>query len=263
MNNSLLSIENYKENIDVKSSIIMKRYINIINEYLTQCVESIYIKNESYYKYVLNKGINTIGHVFKVLLLYTKNLELTCHHCQKSFYYYIEFIGQIGDDNHSCLQLNSKDACLFVYKKTIFDIDNNYRKNFNNDKTSSNIISNIEKMIQIYNKNINLIINSYQIDNEIELYNYVNDNLEKQINLMLTLNEDETICADQLDAIVYFLDVFEMKDIKRIQYIELFIKKIKKTWDLNLIREKIKNIMHDSSYTEMTPHKCINYIFSN
>tara|TARA_B100000902_G_scaffold272817_1_gene258734 strand:- start:2185 stop:2874 length:690 start_codon:yes stop_codon:yes gene_type:complete len=62
--------------------------------------------------------------------LYTKNLDLTVYHCQKSFYYYIEFIGQIGDSNHQFLQLNSKDAALFVLKKTIFEINEDYRKTY-------------------------------------------------------------------------------------------------------------------------------------
>ena len=60
-----------------------------------------------------------------MLYMYTKNLEITMHHCKKAYCYYVEFIGQIGDDNHSFLQLNSKDATLFVYKKTIFEINNN------------------------------------------------------------------------------------------------------------------------------------------
>ena len=37
-------------------------------------------------------------------------------------------MGQIGEDSHTYLQLNSKDAALFVYKKTIFELDNEYRK---------------------------------------------------------------------------------------------------------------------------------------
>ena len=49
---------------------------------------------------------------------------------QKSFYYYIEFIGQIGDSNHQFLQLNSKDATLFVFKKTVFEINSDHRKIF-------------------------------------------------------------------------------------------------------------------------------------
>ena len=41
----------------------------------------------------------------------------------------MEFIGQIGHDNHAYLQLNSRDATLFVYKKIINEINNDHKKN--------------------------------------------------------------------------------------------------------------------------------------
>ena len=78
--------------------------------------------------------------------MYTRNLDLTIYHCKKAFCYYVEFIGQIGDDNHTYLQLNSKDATLFVYKKTIFEIDNEYRKKFElseDDKIYMKLLTNI------------------------------------------------------------------------------------------------------------------------
>ena len=61
-------------------------------------------------------------------------------HCKKAYYYYIEFIGQISDDSHSYLQLTSKDATLFVYKKTIFEVDNMVRKNLFWKKNMRNTI---------------------------------------------------------------------------------------------------------------------------
>ena len=94
--------------------------LNIIN----------FIHNNSYLFFVIKRGLETIGHIFKFLMMYTKNFKLTMHHCKKSFFYYIEFIGQIGDDNHTYLQLSSKDAMLFVLKKTIFEINNKHRQNF-------------------------------------------------------------------------------------------------------------------------------------
>ena len=129
MNNSksttlLQNVDNYKKKLEETPAYILFQYVKLIEQYFKQCNEHIYIQNDVYYKYVLRKGIETISHVFNILLLYTKNLELTLHHCHKSMCYYIEFIGQIGNDNHSFLQLNSKDASLFVYKKTIFDINN-------------------------------------------------------------------------------------------------------------------------------------------
>ena len=60
-----------------------------------------------------------------MLLLYTKNIDLTISHCNKALYYYIEFIGQIGDENHSYLQLNSKDATLFISEGDALDMRTN------------------------------------------------------------------------------------------------------------------------------------------
>ena len=124
--NSLQNIENYKKDDSVvfydEMDVYMK-YVNVINQYLLFGIGTIKNQNSEYLKYILIKGLFTISHVFKMLLLFTGNLDLTYYHCQKSYSYYIEFIGQIGDDAVTYLQLNSKDAALFVYKKTIFDIN--------------------------------------------------------------------------------------------------------------------------------------------
>jgi hypothetical protein len=87
------------------------------------------MKNKLYYKFIFERGIETLLHVFSIIFYYTKNLELTFYHTQKAYYFYIEFIEQISDDNVTFLQLSSRDAVMFVYKKTIFDINNEYKKN--------------------------------------------------------------------------------------------------------------------------------------
>ena len=122
--NTIQNINNYFKSLDEKQSIILSQYIGLIQQYILHFCESIDIKNIGYMKYVINNGVDVLTHVFRILLLYTNNLKLTVYHCEKSLYYYTEFIGQIGDDNHSFLKLNSKDASLFVYKKTIFEINN-------------------------------------------------------------------------------------------------------------------------------------------
>ena len=127
---SLQNSENYKCNFDLKINEYLQKYQALIEEYIIFSHDNIYIQNVTYYKFVIKRGVETLNNIFNFLLMYTKNLDLTYYHCQKSFYYYVEFIGQMGDDNHSFLQLNSKDASLFVYKKTIFDINNEYRKEF-------------------------------------------------------------------------------------------------------------------------------------
>ena len=110
----------------------MGKYVELINEYMLYVIEHMIVQDETYLLFIIRRGIETVMHCFKILLMYTKNLELTIFHCKKALYYYIEFIGQISDIalHHSYLQLNSKDATLFVYKKTIYDISNTHRKNF-------------------------------------------------------------------------------------------------------------------------------------
>ena len=151
-NHSLQNIENYKSEFSCSSTEIFSKYIGILSEYFINCSETINIQNETYYKYVIIKGMETVAHVFRMLLLYTKNLSLTYYHCQKSFYYYVEFISQIGDNNHSFLQLNSRDASLFVYKKTIYEINQEIRKTFISTVHDNVIMNNIDVLIHIYNR---------------------------------------------------------------------------------------------------------------
>ena len=129
---SLENIDNYidNENINYKDYDILLKYNLLITEYFNFIAENISCStslNANYIRFIILRGFETISHIFFILLNYTKNLEMTYYHCQKAFYYYVEFIGQITDDSHSYLQLNSRDACMYVYKKTIFEIKNDVR----------------------------------------------------------------------------------------------------------------------------------------
>ena len=94
-------------------------------------IGSIYFEPYQVITHMFMHDLSGIMHIlFNMLLLYTKNIDLTISHCNKALYYYIEFIGQIADDSHSYLQLNSKDATLFIYKKTIFELNSEHRKNY-------------------------------------------------------------------------------------------------------------------------------------
>ncbi len=125
---SLNVITNYLPDLEEDDSEILNIYIRIIQSLLNHIHTNITITKKEYLKYILSYGIESITHIYKLLLFYTKNLSLTQHHCEKSVLFYVEFITQIGDDNHSFLQLTSKDAVMFLYKKTLFEIDDTYIK---------------------------------------------------------------------------------------------------------------------------------------
>ena len=151
-NNEIQNVDNYFKIISENEVEIYTKYTNIIIQYLLLGIEKIKNHNDEYVKYILIKGLYMITYVFNILLKYTCNLELTYHHCQKSYSYYIEFIGQIGDDAVTYLQLNSKDAALFVYKKTIFEIPEGIKKKYIEIGVNEKKCKNVSCMIDIYNK---------------------------------------------------------------------------------------------------------------
>jgi hypothetical protein len=123
INFSLQNIDNYKKKIDCKTNEIIDIYSKIIIEYLRYIIKTITIKNAKISKFIISRGLNTITHVFTHLLYYTKNIDILHFHCEKAFYFYVEFVTQISEDDKTFLQLSSRDATNYVYKKTIFDIN--------------------------------------------------------------------------------------------------------------------------------------------
>lgn len=170
--NRISYVQNYKQFIEIGSVELFSKYIDVISKYLEYFRNSVNVrKNLDHYKYILIKGQATLCHVFKILVLYTKNIDLVLHHCEKSFFYYIEFITQIDKDHHTLLKLNSTDATYFVFKKTIYEINDEYRKKFtqlDEDNTTSSSdnakLTRMNKMIDIYNRLFVNIVHSTILD---------------------------------------------------------------------------------------------------
>jgi len=176
---SLNNIDNYREKIGDSFPDIVKKQIAVFVEYLHFISENNKIQTIGCNKYLLIRGLETISHVFHMILYYTKNSDLAFYHSQKAFYFYVEFIEQITDDKHTFLNLNSRDASLFVYKKTIFDVNNEYRKN---------MISNI--------------------DTEILDTLYLNSKIVKHIFLHFFQKKDFIFHKDDLQNIIQKIDAF-------------------------------------------------------
>lgn len=119
----LNNIENYKYEIGVNINDILSKYKSLIIEYIELIFENIKVKNITYLKFIIIRGLNTINSVFNFMLHFTKNIEITYSYSQKAIYFYVEFISQIINDENILLQLNTKDAIMYVYKKTIFEIN--------------------------------------------------------------------------------------------------------------------------------------------
>ena len=224
----LYNVTNYKNNINNTPGEILTKFVRVIVEYMRFIAEKITMKNKQYYKFVFERGIETLIHIFSMIFYYTKNLELTFYHCQKAYYFYIEFIEQISDDNITFLQLSSRDAILFVYKKTIFDLNNEYRKNIPEPSIEEkNILSLVDSHTNIYKNIVEYIINhkDFTYDNKIE---YIN----KCCNYIETFSENlkkNKIKKNIIECIYLFTNLLADKQIEIDMFFNLlddFVKKI-------------------------------------
>jgi hypothetical protein len=257
-----------KESID----IILQKYISLIEDYQNLFFENIKINNEKYYKYLLLNGIKTISTVFLFILMYTRSLPTTYFHTEKSYYIYIEFVSQIDNQNHSFLQLNGKDASLFVYKKTIFEIDNNIKKEFIcREKEKLDIINNFYNiLLKLYNYNLEEeefnTLEDYKYN--LQKLNQTNFNILTQIvNLfsIKTFSQENNIKYSKL--VLLFIDLFishliiylkeNKTSFEKIEvYLEILFNKLRK----NKINEENLKQLNQSNIKEIinkTPKKFI------
>lgn len=224
---SITNNDNYKQNINYNVENIVEKYLSILTEYFKHLEESNFNIYNQYYKYIIINGVNCINNIFKILLLYTNNIELVLYHTQKSFIYYIEFITQIGDENNNFLQLNSKDATLFVYKKTIFEINNDIRKDFSIKKDNREILDNTNNYILLSKKVIDDFININDENIYKNLQCKILPILKKLIEVLFINNTDIALQC-KIDIIEVILNKYSDNSENYIVNLQSIIKKIKR-----------------------------------
>ena len=272
--NNLNNIANYNNSLDIQSHIIFLKYVGVVHELIQCVVDNIYIQNNDYLRYIIILGIKNIGYIFKLLILYTKNVELTIFHCQKSILYYVEFIGQIGENNQNFLNLNSKDAVLFLFKKTIFMINNDFRTKFTQDTTCKNILDTSNKYITIYNNILFQFINTYNFKDEntkiqniifTKIYKIVESLIQYEITYKKdkdTHNKNEKL--DSINNVVTMINLNYNQYTIRANYtylIDFFVKKMqKKHLDLNIIKQNLTAIDNQKQFSSYSVCKIYNFL---
>lgn len=265
----LQNLDNYNKSISDSYSSIIYKYIDLINNYIILSFDNSYIYNNN--KYIIKKGIETLHHVFNIIFLYTLNLELTCYHCEKATYYYIEFISQMSGDNN-ILQLTSKDVTLFVFKKTIFDISNGSKNKYTISNIDSILLKLIKKISNIYNELTYMIIDDNSAmsennivnnnDNELQRYKTQLSIIYKTINVLLNSNLDENkedylLKLNMLEFMIQILN--ERNYQNKLIIIDNFIRKLfgntNSTFNSNINIEMLKNKVYDEKFE--------NYVMNN
>jgi len=259
---SLHIADNYKHTIDISLSTLKDKYTLIICDYLKYITES--LKKIS--TFIIIQGFETITNAFNYIFYYTKNIDLTYCHIQKSFYLYVEFIDQISEEHHTFLQLNSKDASMYVYKKTIYDLKIEYCKPFNESDTQ--FLDEFNKYTFFVKKLVEVVMCSSKfVKCDLSSMKSHITTMEKFLYYMITLKLEKS----HLRILNLCVDKFTLKNINIEKYFDilsLLIKKIYIIPYLQLNTAHIICLLNDDEFME-TFHTCfktndtlINYLLS-
>ena len=117
-------IENIFISCGDKINKLFIKYVTLINDFLNYSFNNLNSDSIPIFKNNIQKGIQAITHIFKIVLIKSDDINQTIDVTQKCFFYYVEFVTQIANSNDH-IQLSLNDAIIFLYKKSIFQYDEN------------------------------------------------------------------------------------------------------------------------------------------
>jgi len=221
---NLFNNEMYYEKLD------SDKILEYINKLQTVVVEVLNEKDNYDIKYI-NVGIKTVLHIMYIIFINTKNIDVTSYYGKTSMTYYFEFINQISSKNtNDYINMTLQDAIIFVYKKTIFNLNSDYKNNnnnYNDDIILKQIftINDIINMLHIYNnyspiKYKNIIEKIITISNNVDIYVVKqiisllidnNINIIKIFNFVNTLSKKKKIIINNSNIYKYNYNNYNVK----------------------------------------------------
>ncbi len=189
---SITKVSNYNKKLQCSYEDCIIGFKNTIYKYFLHYSLITQEKSISFNLTTLIMGIETIECIFLMLLLKTKNLQLVVQNSENTIFYFFEFIEQMSRPHtelHALLNLTLVDAKLFVYKKTLFDIQLT--------KTTHSLVENdlfcrlkqftlIHKQILIMllkTKTISDIIENYEFFDEYMRSDYSDEQIAKCLSI--------------------------------------------------------------------------------
>ncbi len=267
---NLLDVTNYKKTITQKTLYeSMNIYISIAGQCVQYLLKNLKTTNKGYLNFIIKRGLATLQHIHNMIFMYTKNSNLLQHHLEKGYLYYVEFVSQIGEDTNSYIKLNSKDATLFVYKKTIFDINQEYRNNMTLTKTDKSYVSKMRKFTECYNMLfLNLI--ELQMDELVKAndkhkeYMKYNKDFDRLISISYNIFIKKNY--DTFTKIIKDLSYILMnKKISASKYLKIYNlvanKYYKKDIEYKIFKKKIYQ-ESEQDINHLTSLKYVNWLFS-
>lgn len=166
---------------------------NLLDEELPNYIEKIADLIIKYYKETStiseeyqNTGLKSVIHIVKLVLFYTNNIDCAIYYGDLSIIYYLEFLTQITTDGQSFIKLTIRDAIIFVYKKTIFNLNKENRKTSpSNDKIINKFFQTIDIILLLITKSNYESITKHQLS-KIKHFKYS----ETILNIVQILNKN-------------------------------------------------------------------------
>jgi hypothetical protein len=190
-------------NFTITQQNIVENYINIVIDYTNSLDKSSFIL-PVHFDIILYIGINIIHRVYEYVLLKTESIKTADYYSQKSYVYLIEYMKQIHK-NELEQKFNHNETILFIYRKTIFELQN---KSGNNTDSICNIMTlNTDSIYNI--DNCNELMNV--------LYTFINTLLYWNNNKITTKNRIH-ICRNYLLTCIKQIDNIDITN-KILEYI--------------------------------------------
>tara|TARA_B100000482_G_C12557725_1_gene278804 strand:+ start:207 stop:839 length:633 start_codon:yes stop_codon:yes gene_type:complete len=203
---SILDIENYNKKLQSSYEDCVMGFKNTIYKYFLHYSLITQEKTITFDIKTLIMGIETIECIFLILLLKTKNLQLVIQNSENTIFYFFEFIEQMNRPNtelHALLNLTITDAKLFVYKKTLFDIQLNKTTN---TTLENNIFCKLKQFTLVHKQILTMLLKTKNIKEIIEKYEYFDEYMKsdytnEQINNCLAIDISD-VNNDNLNEIL-------------------------------------------------------------
>ena len=273
MNNVLSDINNYNDNINVNACVLFLKYVGIIHELINTLMDNIHVNHPEYLKYLLIKGIKNTTYIYTFLLLYTKNINLTIYHTERSILYYVEFIGQINQETNNFLKLSTTDATLFIYKRTIFDINCEFRNNYIETDETKNTMNKLHQYIDIYNASLMLYVNTFdfktftQYDLQKNIFTKLYKISESLIHIpsfCVNTNTSECEAMEKISVMISEIRKFHHYKFIKDEYLSIvncIIKKfLSKSINMDGFINKINDINFEGRIKNMSITRITNYL---
>ncbi len=253
-NNSKISLsnsENYYNSLSVNINDILLQQINILEEYIKN-INDIFHVNKKNKLYIIIKGIETIFHIYQQILFYTNNHKLAYYYSHKSIYLYKEYNSQITDDSNSFLNLTTRDAIIYIYKKTIFEIKPNLLK-----KDETNKQKEIFDILFLHNNIIKLLLSLIYKDYDKNIHS----NYLKLINNIISyqLNYSNYCNLSFFTNLLFDHFLYSYTNDELIESIEKFCKKINKH---PITTEEINKKLINNEFKQLNNNQLISLLFN-